>query len=120
VILTLKEKIEEKKKELSQEEFNNIVRQVLLNVLDRLWMKHIDDIMYLRDKVSMYGYAQIDPLFQYKKEAYEKYQLFMQNFKNEVISNILKLDVDKIKDSTQVIELKTMETPDKIIEKLKQ
>jgi preprotein translocase subunit SecA len=91
----------------------------MLSILDRLWMKHIDDIMYLRDKVSMYGYAQIDPLLQYKKEAFEKYQLFMKNLKNEIVSGILKLDTSKVP-TTQVIELKTLDTPEELMNKLKQ
>ncbi len=118
VILKINEIIDDKAKELG-DQFNYVVKQLILGILDRLWMKHIDDIMYLRDKVSMYGYAQIDPLLQYKKEAFEKYQAFMENLKNQVVSNLVKLDVDSL-NQTQVIELKTLETPDEILEKLKQ
>jgi len=44
----------------------------------------------------------------------------MQNFKNEVVSNLLKLDPNKFNSQTQVIELKTMETPEELMQKLKQ
>jgi len=54
-----------------------VQKYIMLETLDKNWMKHIDEMMYLRDKVSMYGYAQIDPLLQYKKEAFEKYQILM-------------------------------------------
>jgi len=120
LILKLIEKLDKKKNKLWEETFQQIEKQIMLSVLDKLWMKHIDDIMYLRDKVSMYWYAQVDPLLQYKKEAFEKYQLFMQNFKNEVVSNLLKLDPNKFTNQTQVIELKTMWTPEELMQKLKQ
>jgi len=119
IILKFKEVLNQKKEELWEEAFYQYLGGLMLSILDRLWMKHIDDIMYLRDKVSMYGYAQIDPLLQYKKEAFEKYQLFMKNLKNEIVSGILKLDTSKVP-TTQVIELKTLDTPEELMNKLKQ
>ena len=119
IILKLKDKISKKNEEI-WENYIDIERQIILWILDRLWMKHIDDIMYLRDKVSMYGYAQIDPLVQYKKEAFEKYQLFMNNFRNDVLSAILKLDPSKIGNQTEVIELNTLDTPEEIMQKLRE
>ena len=117
LILKFKELLKNKKEEIWDEEFENIQKQVMLWTLDKLWMKHIDEIMYLRDKVSMYGYAQIDPLLQYKKEAFEKYQLLMWNLKTEIISNLLKLDPSRFQAQTQVIEL--WENTEDLIEKLK-
>ena len=118
LILKFKELLENKKQEIWEEQFKNIQKKIMLSVLDKLWMKHIDEIMYLRDKVSMYGYAQIDPLLQYKKEAFEKYQLLMWNIKTEVISNLLKLDPSRFQTQTQVIEL--WNNTDDLIAKLKQ
>jgi preprotein translocase subunit SecA len=118
LILKFKDLLKEKKEQLWEEKFKYVQKQIMLSVLDRLWMKHIDEIMYLRDKVSMYGYAQIDPLLQYKKEAFEKYQLLMWNIKTEVISNLLKLNPDQFQTQTQVIQL--WENTDELIKKLKQ
>jgi len=119
LILKLKDILKEKREKLWDEAFKNLERQIMLQVLDKLWMKHIDEIMYLRDKVSMYGYAQIDPLLQYKKEAFEKYQLLMKNIKNEVISTLLKFNPDAVANEAQVIELKTLDTPEELLNKLK-
>ena len=121
IILKFKDILEEKKKELWEEQYKEIERRIMLWVLDRLWMKHIDEITYLRDKVAMYWYAQIDPLLQYKKEAFEKYQLLMANIKNETISNLLKLNIEQYKQSTtQVIELKPLDNTEDLLAKLKQ
>jgi len=119
LVLKLKDILKEKREKIWDEAFKDLERQIMLQVLDRLWMKHIDEIMYLRDKVSMYGYAQIDPLLQYKKEAFDKYQLLMKNIKNEVISWLMKFNPDAVVNDAQVIELQTLWTPEELMEKLK-
>jgi preprotein translocase subunit SecA len=120
LILKLNELIENKRAKIWEEQFEDIKRRVILSVLDRLWMKHIDEIMYLRDKVSMYGYAQIDPLLQYKKEAFEKYQSLISNLRTEIISTIIKLDVEQFTPQTQIIEIWGDASTENLINKLKQ
>ena len=120
LILKFNELIEAKKQELWEEQFEDVKRRVILSVLDRLWMKHIDEIMYLRDKVSMYGYAQIDPLLQYKKEAFDKYQSLISNIRTEVVSTMIKLDTEQFTPQTQVIEIWWEASTENLINKLKQ
>ncbi len=120
LVLKFNELIEAKKQELWEEQFEDVKRRVILSVLDRLWMKHIDEIMYLRDKVSMYGYAQIDPLLQYKKEAFDKYQSLISNIRTEVISTMIKLDTEQFTPQTQVIEIWWEASTENLINKLKQ
>jgi preprotein translocase subunit SecA len=43
-------------------------------MIDKNWVEHIDEMQYLREKVGLVGYAQLDPLVIYKKESYDKYQ----------------------------------------------
>ena len=51
-----------------------VFRDVHLRVIDKLWIPHIDEMQYLKDKVGFMGYAQMDPLVVYKKESFEKFQ----------------------------------------------
>jgi preprotein translocase subunit SecA len=60
----------------------NYIKKVYLSIIDKYWVEHIDDMTYLREKVSLFGYAQIDPLVIYKKESYEKFQKLMANIKD--------------------------------------
>lgn len=55
-------------------------------------MQHIDEMYYLREKVSLYGYAQIDPLVIYKKEAFEKFQRLLFTIKKETLAQVLRFD----------------------------
>lgn len=47
---------------------------------------------YLREKVWLYGYAQVDPLIMYKQESFEKFETLMQTIKAETLSIIFKTD----------------------------
>jgi len=107
IIIKFNEIIDQKEKEVLKENMELILRQTILSIIDKLWMEHINDIMYLKDKVSMYWYAQMDPLLQYKKEGFEKYQKLIRNIKIETISNIMKMDTSLLNPETQ--SLKTIE-----------
>ncbi len=69
-----------------------LLKDIYLYNLDILWIKHIDEMEYLRDKVWLMGYAQIDPLVMYKKEAFEKFQELLFRLKQDVTLYLLNID----------------------------
>lgn len=75
-------------------EQETIAKRIYLYVLDKYWQEHIDDMQYLREKVSLYGYAQLDPLVIYKKEAYEKFQRLLRVLKTETVANVFRANID--------------------------
>jgi preprotein translocase subunit SecA len=72
----------------------DIARRVYLHILDKTWQTHIDEMQYLREKVGLYGYAQLDPLVIYKKEAYDKFQRLLSNLKIETLANVFRVDLE--------------------------
>ncbi len=84
--------LEEKFKDLPREWLSGLLKRIYLNVIDRYWIDHIDDMQYLRDKVSLYGYAQQDPLVIYKKEAFNKFQKLLSAIRKEFLSRTFKTD----------------------------
>gem|GEM_PF-2861956 len=54
VIEELKTILNKKIEKFDEEKFEKIERDIMLSVIDKYWVKHIDDLSYLRDKVSMY------------------------------------------------------------------
>jgi len=60
---------ESKWKNVPEEERNRIEKTITLQVIDVLWMQHIDDMVHLREHVAYRGYAQLDPLGEYRKEG---------------------------------------------------
>ncbi len=72
----------------------DMCRRIYLYVLDKNRQQHIDEMQYLREKVGLYGYAQLDPLVIYKKEAYDKFQRLLAQLKVETLANVFRVDVN--------------------------
>ena len=60
--------------EAGMSEMRDLERRVTLQSLDRHWMEHLSAMDYLREGIGWRGYAGIDPLVLYKKEAYDMFQ----------------------------------------------
>ncbi|MFA6256597.1 MAG: SEC-C metal-binding domain-containing protein, partial [Candidatus Absconditabacterales bacterium] len=78
-----------------------IFKDVYLYHLDTLRVKHLDDMEYLRDKVGLMGYAQLDPLIVYKSEAYEKFQVLLYRLKFDVTAYIAGIDFAMVQQQDQ-------------------
>ncbi len=65
-----------------------VQRSVLLQTLDNLWREHIVNLDHLRSVVGFRGYAQRDPLQEYKSEAFELFQALLGNLRNVVTTNM--------------------------------
>ena len=64
---------EQKEKEFEDFDLREIERIILLKVIDRKWMDHIDDMDQLRQGIGLQAYGQKDPLVEYKMSAYEMF-----------------------------------------------
>ena len=85
-----KENFNKKEKEFGNE-FCNVLRYVCLKIYDSLWLNHLTEMDYLRDRVRLRAYGQMDPLVEYKTEGYNMFkQLFATLEKNivEAITNV--------------------------------
>lgn len=63
----------------------------LLGILDQLWMSHLEDLEDLEQGVKLRGYAQRDPLIEYRREGSEIYERFWANYEEWVFMNVMKL-----------------------------
>src|SRR5438552_12194 len=68
----------------------SLERYIILNAIDRLWQEHLYAMDALREGVYLRGYAQKDPLIEYKTEAYDMFVELMENIKNEVLNNLFR------------------------------
>ncbi|MEZ4103667.1 MAG: preprotein translocase subunit SecA [Candidatus Paceibacterota bacterium] len=64
-----KEIIENKRTELGEEEFRGLFRRLALQMIDMLWVEHLEVMNYTRSSVNLRAYGQRDPLIEYKKEG---------------------------------------------------
>lgn len=77
------EKALKTKKEEFGEENNNILRAVLLQVIDEHWKSHLTELDYFREGVYLRAFAQRDPLVEFKSEAYNMFQKLIYHIKED-------------------------------------
>lgn len=82
--------LEQKKQELGEENFNQVVKFVSLKVLDALWQDHLLNMEHMRDSVGLRAYGGKDPLVEYKNEGRRLFQDLLNNIDFEISDNILK------------------------------
>lgn len=80
----------EKEKEIG-EEFPKILRYICLKVYDSLWINHLAEMEYLRDRVRLRAYGQMDPLVEYKKEGYDMFKQLLNMLEINIVETIAKL-----------------------------
>ncbi|MCY1665806.1 preprotein translocase subunit SecA [Rhizobium sp. SL86] len=70
-----------------------VERSVLLQTLDHLWREHIVNLDHLRSVVGFRGYAQRDPLQEYKAEAFELFQALLANLREAVTAQLMRVEL---------------------------
>ncbi len=81
-------------------------RQVMLRVVDSLWVRHLTDLAALREGIGLRAYGQQDPLVSYKREAHEMYVDLLHAIRHEVASTVLRIGLT-IQERRPVQELRT-------------
>ncbi|MCH8050223.1 preprotein translocase subunit SecA [Patescibacteria group bacterium] len=76
--------VEEKRKALGDEEYINIIRRVLLQTSDMLWVEHLELMDYVRSSVNLRAYGQRDPLIEYKKEGLRLFKELDEAYRDNV------------------------------------
>lgn len=74
-----------------EEKVRRLERSLLLRSIDGAWMRHLDDMTYLRRTIGLQGYAQRDPLVEYKKESFRLYAALREDIAKEVVYNVIKI-----------------------------
>jgi preprotein translocase subunit SecA len=79
------EKYEEKEKEIGQETFREIERIILLQVVDKKWMDHIDAMDQLRQGIGLRAYGQEDPVRAYQNEGFEMFEEMIRSIQEDTL-----------------------------------
>ena len=77
------------------EAIRELERVVLLKVIDRKWMDHIDDMEQLRQGVGLQAYGQRDPLVEYKLSGYEMFDEMTQNIREETVRLLFHIKIEQ-------------------------
>lgn len=83
---------DEKKKEYPDDKIDEIAKQITLRSIDELWLKHIDEMTHLRDRVALAGYAQKDPIMEYKSQGFKLFSQLLQDIRHTAVSNLFRIE----------------------------
>jgi len=76
-------------------DFNDALAEIYkissLQTMDDLWTEHLESITDLREGIGLRGYAQRDPLVEYKNEAFDLFESFINNINSQIAKRILKI-----------------------------
>lgn len=78
-----------------QEQIRELERVVLLKVIDRKWMDHIDDMDILREGIGLQTYAQRDPLVEYKMQGYDMFDSMTANIQEDTVRLLMHVRVEQ-------------------------
>ena len=83
----------EKSERFGPELMAYVERSVVLQTIDNLWREHIVNLDHLRSVVGFRGYAQRDPLQEYKAEAFELFQALLANLRDAVTMQMSRVEL---------------------------
>ena len=88
-----RELYEEKEKKISPDILRQIERLVSLQAIDSLWMEHLDTMDHLRQSVRLRGYAQKDPLVEYRQDGLRLFQQMLREIDKTIVYTIYKVEI---------------------------
>ncbi len=105
----IKEAFDRQKKSLGTF-YDQVQKMVLLQAIDHHWKEHLARIDHLKEGINLRGYAQKDPLIEYKKEAFLAFEQLNFAIKSEVLEKFMKVQIVS-QDQAERLQDK-LQTPD--------
>jgi len=68
-------------------------RMVMLSVIDGLWKDHLLAMDHLKEGINLRGYAQRDPLVEYKRESFDIFEAMMQKFHEDTVRFLFRMQI---------------------------
>jgi preprotein translocase subunit SecA len=84
---------EEREQQWGEELARNIERWITLQVVDARWREHLDNMDYMRQGIGLRGFAQKDPLVEYRTEGFAMFEEMNDLIKQEVVRALMHVEV---------------------------
>ncbi|MEK7544643.1 MAG: preprotein translocase subunit SecA [Patescibacteria group bacterium] len=72
---------------------NEFERGLTLSITDSLWMEHIENMKSVREGIGLQGYAQRDPLVEYKQRGYHLFETLLGSIRSNIVNTIFKIQI---------------------------
>ena len=110
-LAAVEEMYRDKELEFGEETMRKIEREVYLNVLDTLWMQHLENMQHLREGIHWRSVGQRDPLVEYRAESQKLFDGLQRSLREEVMHILLSIkpqEVAEVSDDKYETELTKM------------
>ena len=87
------------------EHIRELERIVLLRVIDRKWMDHLDDMEQLKQGIGLMAYGQRDPAIEYKIQGFEMFNDMIEGIKVETVKTLYHIQVEQKVEREEVAEV---------------
>ncbi len=84
------------------------VRQIFLSTIDQFWTQHLTAIEDLREGINLRGYAQLDPLVEYKNEAFSMFEKLLAAIDFESTRRLLRTEINIVQEQPKADEPKNL------------
>ena len=92
------------KSQLGTEDFLNFVSRIMLPIIDENWMNHLVDMDQVKDGIGLKGYAQRDPMVEYKREGHERFEILMHKIYADTVERLKNIqNIEKVKVEKNVV-----------------
>lgn len=82
-----------RKAEIGSDVWSSIVRSIFLSTIDQFWTFHLTAIDDLRQGINLRGFAQMDPLVEYKNEAFKLFEKLLFDIQYETVRRLMKVEI---------------------------
>jgi preprotein translocase subunit SecA len=86
---------------LDHDAFHSYSKTLMLSMIDQRWREHLQEMANLRQGIGLRGYAQKNPIQEYKRESFELFQTLLDSVKYEIISMLSKLEIQEEKPESE-------------------
>lgn len=97
----LVEKIESVTAAISSEEYNDLIKNISLAVIDEEYRNHLNSMDYLRQSIGLRGYAQKNPKNEYKRESFEMFNAMLMDITREILKICCRIKIENYTKSVQ-------------------
>jgi preprotein translocase subunit SecA len=88
-------RLEAREQEIGEEDWRQVERLVLVRTIDTLWVEHLTELDDMRRGIGLRGYAQQDPLNEFRREAFRMYEEFRGLIRHGVAASIFRVTVQR-------------------------
>ncbi|HRN70162.1 MAG TPA: preprotein translocase subunit SecA, partial [Candidatus Woesebacteria bacterium] len=98
IMKAAEKKFADQEERLGKEVWYQIVRSLFLSTFDQYWTQHLSAIDDLREGINLRAHANMDPLVEYKNEAFSMFEQLIGSIQYESIRRIMRVQVEKHED----------------------